>query len=78
MPDYFVTVDHEEVNETANACSITGTVNGVQCAALVKCSDLNGKEAKDQERIKMRALARTFAGRQAVPPSQAGAVKVSL
>lgn len=78
MPDYFVTVDHEEVNPLANACSITGTVNGVPCAALVQCSDLAGKEEKAQERIKLQALARAFAGRQAVPPSQAGAVKVSL
>ncbi len=74
--DYFVSVDNEESNANANALSITGRVNGVDVAVVIKLSDVKGTVA-EQKKIKQRALITAFINRTATPASGPGE-KVSL
>lgn len=69
--DYFVTVDNEETSALADRLSLTGTVNGVQCAAVARLSQIKGKADKQ------RALIQAYLAKSEAPP-KVGAERVSL
>ena len=58
--EYVVMVDHGESNEVADMLSITGRVNGIECAAKVRLSALIGLTAKKQKALKQNALIDDF------------------
>lgn len=60
MGEYIVMVDHGESNEVADVLSITGRVNGIECAAKVRLSQLAGLMAKKQKAVKQNALIDDF------------------
>lgn len=56
MAEYIVAIDNEEVNKVADVVSITGRVNGAQCAAKVRLSKLSGLPSLEQKKVKQKAL----------------------
>ena len=74
MAEYIVTVDNRESN--TDNLSITGKVNGTQCAAVIKLSALDGLSKKAQDALQHKALIQAFLNRQQAIPESAG-VKVS-
>lgn len=57
---YSVSVDHEESNLEANNLSITGRVNGTQCATVIRATTMRGKDTREQKQIKQLALIDAF------------------
>jgi len=57
---YNILIDHEESNERANNLSITGRVNNVNVAAVIRCTDVTGKSAKHQKQVKQFALKEAY------------------
>ena len=76
--DYFVAIDNEESNEEADNLSITGRVNGIQCAAVIKLSTVNNlRNRKSQKLAKQRALIMNLQEKQS-SVSEAMGDKVTL
>lgn len=67
--EYVVSIDREESNE--ESCSITGRVNGQQCAVVIRNSKFLGKGAKEQKKIKQVALVGAYKAKAATIVSSA-------
>ena len=61
MPEYVVDIGHEEENE--DYLSITGTVDGRQCAAVVNKRTLALVPEKERQNFIDRAMISAFLGR---------------
>ena len=72
MSDYIVSIDNQESSEQADNLSITGKVNGTQCATVIKLSSLDGLGKNKQKAIKQQALVRAFLNKQITIPESAG------
>jgi len=72
MAEYAVSVDHEESNTAANNLSITGRVNGVQCATVIRVTTIEGKDGREQKRIKQLALIDAFRNKAQVAAERGG------
>lgn len=78
MPkEYSVDIQNEEASPGDNALSITGAVNGLQCAAKVRLTDLEGLSKAEAKRKKQLALIDGFENRRAAP-APAGAERVTV
>ena len=58
--EYAVSLDNEERNEFSDNLSITGRVNGKQCAVVIKMRTLKGLLPKAQKLAKQKALINAF------------------
>lgn len=67
---YTVTVDHEEENE--EQISITGSVNGYECAVVLNKLLMADMSKKEKASYKDRQLAQAFVARQQAPPLRGG------
>ncbi len=74
--DYYVSIDNKEHNANADALSITGRVNGVNVAAVLKLSSVKGS-LEQQRTVCQRALNDAFNNRAAGAESSPGE-KVTL
>ncbi len=72
MREYFVSIDNEERNEAADNLSITGRVNDINCAVVIRLSSLRGVPEARAKNLKQRALAQAFIHRQSSPPTETG------
>lgn len=62
--DYVVSIDNEESNKLADILSITGRVNGLDCAAKVRLSALRVlPDDKARKQAKQKALIAAFNAR---------------
>ena len=61
--EYAVSLDNEERNEYADNLSITGRVNGKQCAVVIKIRTLTGLSPKAQKVAKQKALIHSYLNR---------------
>ncbi len=64
MADYIVSIDNEESNILANHLSITGRVNGINCAAVILLTDVAKASKKEAKLTKQKALVMAFLSRQ--------------
>lgn len=77
MEKHKVTLDHWESNKLANNLSITGKVDGVQCAVVIKLSSIEGLPQKAAKRVKQLALIDAFTKKkESVPESEGEEVEV--
>ena len=74
--EYVVAIDNEETNE--EACSITGRVNGQQCAVVLRNSSFLGLSGKEQKHVKLVALAKAYKEKAATVVSSAVGEMVKL
>ena len=72
MAEYIVSIDNEEISEAADNLSITGRVNGIQCATVVRNSTIEALEKKEAKQAKQRALIDGYINRQKSVSSSAG------
>lgn len=78
MTEYIVSIDNEESSINADNLSITGRVNGVHCAAVVKLSSVAKLGVKAAKLVKQRALIQGFLDRQEGKTAAAVGEKVVL
>ena len=60
MAEYVVSIDNEESNFQADNLSITGRVNGVHCANVIRLSSLAPLSGTERKLAKQRALVQGF------------------
>ncbi len=74
--DYYVSIDNEESNANADALSITGRVNGVNVATVIRASSVTGTPAA-RKAAKQKALIDAYEARASGTASSPGE-KVTL
>lgn len=70
--EYHVLIDNEESNVNANNLSLTGRVNGVNCAAVIRLTSLQGLSQKKAKLEKQTALIQAFLNRASTVSESAG------
>lgn len=64
MAQYIVSIDHEESNPEANNLSISGRVNKIPCAVVIRLSKVKSLKPKEAKSVKQTALVTAFLNRQ--------------
>ena len=70
--EYHVLIDNEESNVNADNLSLTGRVNGVNCAVVIRLTSLQGLDKKKVKLEKQKALIQAFLNRASTVVASAG------